>query len=268
MAAYVPSMGQYWLMFPRAEKVAPPIPPTITGSAPDGAQGVAWPGYAYTVTAGSAAIVSVSIVGGSLPDGLVWDEVTRSILPGTPTDGGNFSWVIQVVDANGLMSTLEDGVSVTASISFDDEYRYTVETGGPANNNDYSAVDFDDSIWNEGRGGFGNSASAQLAGHTLNTPVAGGNGKIIWLRRAVVANPGRALRVDAYHDDGFALWWNGERITMTDIQYFHAYAVIPGDKVLDSNVVALKVIDGYTIDGTPSGSSNIYAAIEVREADE
>lgn len=112
MAVYVPSMGQYWLMFPRAEKVAPPIPPTITGSAPDGAQGVAWQGYAYTVTAGSAAIVSVSIVGGSLPDGLVWDEVTRSILPGTPTDGGNFSWVIQVVDANGLTAQHQDSMKV------------------------------------------------------------------------------------------------------------------------------------------------------------
>lgn len=113
MAAYVPSMGQYWLMFPRAEKVVPPMPPTITGSAPDGAQGVAWPGYAYTVTAGGAAIVSVSIVGGSLPDGLVWDEATRSILPGTPTAGGNFSWVIQVVDVDGIAVTLQDSSFVT-----------------------------------------------------------------------------------------------------------------------------------------------------------
>lgn len=244
-----------------------PVGPSISGNAPDGAQWAAWPGYEYPVVEGSAPIASVKIIAGSLPPGLSWDESTRSILPGTPTEEGAFSWVIQVVDANGLTATHEDSATINKAVSYDDYYRFTVESGGPSNSNDYSSMNFDDSGWNEARGGFGNAVSAANAGHTLNTPISGAIGKIIWLRRSVAADPGHAVRVDAYHDDGFALWWNGELVPMTDIQYFHAYAIIPAEKVLASNVVAMKVIDGYTIDGSPAGSTNIYAAIEVQAVD-
>lgn len=111
MGLFNPAAGQYWLMFPRVD--APPmVPPTITGSAPDGVQGAEWPGYTYTVTQGTAPIVRVRLIDGALPAGLQWDEETRSIVGEGPTNWGVFSWSLQVVDANGLTATLTDSITV------------------------------------------------------------------------------------------------------------------------------------------------------------
>jgi len=113
-ALYYPAMGQYWLMFPHAG--APPaVPPQISGQAPDGEYDFPYDGYAYTLTAGTAPIVRVSVVDGSLPPGLTLDRGTGTLeAGGVPTAPGSYQFVLRVEDANGLYADLADEIHIGA----------------------------------------------------------------------------------------------------------------------------------------------------------
>lgn len=237
-----------------------PDGPTISGSAPDGMTGSPYT-FTYTTTPGDASIVKTTIDESALLPGLSWNQYTATI-SGTPTAGGVMALRPHVIDANVLWAEISDSIQIFEEVTFDSTFRYIVEEGGPANTNDYSAKNFNDSAWQAAQGGFGNATSAGLAGHTLNTPISGNSGRIIWLRKQVEA-PGIALRVDVYHDDGARVWWNGVEQVITDVQYFHGYFILPAASVTTGSVLALKVTDCYDADGNPSGSPNIYAALEV-----
>lgn len=235
---------------------------SVSGAMPDGIVGTVvdftytvqatFPGGDYTLTAEG------------LPPGVTMD-ITGHVT-GAFTTAGTYPITLSYIDACGNVGSHEDSVGVGEAIEYDDDFKYIVEDGGLGNTNDYSPTAFDDSAWASAPGGFGNATSAALAGHTLNTPVAGATGRIIWLRKTFAAAAGEPLRVDAYHDDGVFLWWNGAPIALTAIQYYHDYAIIPGASVLATNTVALKVIDGFDELGNPAGSPNIYAALEISGA--
>ena len=113
MAAYYPNQGQYWLM------MRPPLPtvegPTITGSAPDGVESVAYVGYAYTITPGDAAIDTVLITSGALPADVVMDndgvlDTAVTIAP------GDFPFELTATDLNGLQFTLPDQIVVVDAL--------------------------------------------------------------------------------------------------------------------------------------------------------
>lgn len=102
----------------QAETVPAPFPtqpvgPTITGDAPDTYVGSTY-SYAYTVTAGDAAVVKVEIVSGVLPDGLTMDN--DGVITGSPTEAGTDSWTVRVTDANGLWDELSDSIRVTQQV--------------------------------------------------------------------------------------------------------------------------------------------------------
>lgn len=93
---------------------AQPNPPTISGDAPNGASGILYGPYAYTITPGSAAVVSVAVVNGTLPPGLSLSSA--GVLSGTPTSNGNSSFTVRATDANGLWDEISDTISIAASI--------------------------------------------------------------------------------------------------------------------------------------------------------
>lgn len=88
-----------------------PAGPAISGDAQNGSVGIAYAGYTYTVTAGDAAIASVQVISGAVPDGLVFDPV-GAIEAGSPTVPGTFTFTLRVTDVNGLFSTLSDTVYI------------------------------------------------------------------------------------------------------------------------------------------------------------
>lgn len=218
--------------------------------------------FRYSASGGVGAL-TLTIVGGSLPPGLAMDS--HGTITGSPTTEGTYSWVVQAKDTQGRHITLNDTTLIMQGVNPEGLFSYIIEEGGPSNTHDYSAKGFDYSGWATGKGGFGNPESASLAGHTLGTPVDGGIGRIIWLRKRVNL-AGIDVRVDVFHDDGALLFWNGERIMFTDLQYYHGFAIIPAAKVTGANEIALKIIDGYDADGNRVGSANIYAALEVSGA--
>jgi hypothetical protein len=235
-----------------------PDGPTITGDAPDGQAGIAYGAYSYTITPGDAPIVSVKVVSGALPPGTTLSNA-GALSAFTPSVYGTYSFTVKAVDANGLWDSVDDQIEIAApEVGYDDLFRYTVEAGGAGNTNDYSAVDFDDSSWLEGQGAFGSSALGGLSGQEINTFEAGAIGKIIWLRKHFAISPAADVRLNVYHDDGVTVWWNGSELTMTAVETYHSTVVIPAEDVLGDNVVAIRVIDGV-----PSGSANIYAAMDL-----
>lgn len=135
------------------------------------------------------------------------------------------------------------------TVPYDGQWKYRVEASGSTA--DYSSADFDDSAWAVGAGGFGSHVPTGSS-LGIGTPIPGGIGKAIWLRRTVQFIG--LTRIDVYHDDGAWLYIDGEPVDLTPTaNYFHSYA----DVVLGGNsVVALKVMDGV-----PAGSAHIYAAV-------
>lgn len=134
------------------------------------------------------------------------------------------------------------------SQAYDGFWSYKVEDTDTA---DYSASGFDHSGWPVGRGGFGNYVPEGSA-LAVNTIVASGHGRTIWLRRKV-RFVGQ-VTIDVYHDDGAWLWVNGVPVTLTSIQYFHSRATVQLTSA--TSVVALKVTDGV-----PLGTDNIFAGL-------
>lgn len=87
----------------------------ITGQAPDGQVGVAYPGYAYTIVSTAPAITGASIIKGTVPTGLVWNGSTVSILAGTPTTKGTYNFTIRVTAEDGTFADWADSVEIEQS---------------------------------------------------------------------------------------------------------------------------------------------------------
>ena len=141
-----------------------------------------------------------------------------------------------------------------------DGWKYRVEA--PGSTADYSAADYDDIAWDVGKGGFGSGALETDASFGVGTYVPSGvAGRSIWIRRNTYARQGVDIAVDVYHDDGAWLWWNGQPISISTLTYYHGQAIIPGNLVQPSNVVALKVTDAVPT-GTPT---QIYAGLSLSQ---
>lgn len=138
--------------------------------------------------------------------------------------------------------------------TYDQLWKYKIEA--PFSPADYSAAAYDDSAWDVGEGAFG-SWIPPGSGLGIGTPVEGLIRRSIWLRRRVTGAVGE-IRLDAYHDDGCQIWWNGSLLPLTSINYFTSTVTIPGELVTGNDVVAMKVTDGV-----PSGSTNIFAGLSI-----
>ena len=99
---------------------AQPNGPAISGNAPDASIVIGYPGYTYTVTAGSAAIASIGIISGDLPPGLSFSNGTISAT--YATQPGTYSFRILVKDLNGMRATLDDTIVIQpyAFVAFSD----------------------------------------------------------------------------------------------------------------------------------------------------
>lgn len=88
-----------------------PLGPTIEGDAPDSIVGASY-SYTYTVTPGDNAVSSVEVISGELPPGLALGN--DGTLSGTPTAGGQYSWVVRATDAIGLYDEQPDAALIRA----------------------------------------------------------------------------------------------------------------------------------------------------------
>lgn len=92
-----------------------PLGPAITGAAPNGSIGIAYPGYTYTVTPGDAPIARTILRSGSTDlaaMGLSWNQSTASIGAGTPTSYGTVTLYLRTFDTNGLFKDHTDTFEV------------------------------------------------------------------------------------------------------------------------------------------------------------
>lgn len=148
-----------------------------------------------------------------------------------------------------------------------DYWRYKTEAPGSVA--DYSSPSFDDSSWLQGRGGFGNLAQG------FNTPPAGTiifggvspvpQGCSVWVRRNLGAVKSRYIAIEAWHDDGAELWFNGTKVTLQELSYFRSITQIPPNLVnLEGpNIVVMKVTDSFK-NGSPAGNPTyIYAGLQL-----
>lgn len=155
-----------------------------------------------------------------------------------------------------------------AYIPVDEEFseslwRYFVEDDSlPGIPSTRAAVDFDDSSWSEGIGGFG---FLDDGGLEVNTTIAPKIGRAIWLRKLITIPASaevQAIELDVYKDDYATLWWNGEEIPVSNApgERVAPLITIPKDKILVSNVITLQVVDSVPY-GTPV---NILAGVTFR----
>ena len=171
----------------------------------------------------------------------------RRILKGWDNDDPWYPEKAPIVMASGRFDYDQDG------------WRYKVTAPGATD--DYSATDYDDSNWLVGPGGFG---STSIGGLKVGTYVPSGlSGRGIWIRRTFSMTAGLDIELDIYHDDGAWVWWNGEAMALTATgDYYHSTLSIPGSKVLEQNVIAVKVLDAL-----PTGSPvNIFAGLTIKQA--
>jgi hypothetical protein len=128
--------------------------------------------------------------------------------------------------------------------AYTDVSKYKVEPAGSTA--DYSSPSYDDHLWSEGQGAFGNAVYGADA-PTINTGIAYAHGESIWLRSRF-GYAGSAIAVEVRHDDIATFWWNGEEIPLTLVfgdafNTSKSIATIPQNKVLSNNVAVLKVLD-------------------------
>jgi hypothetical protein len=105
ISTYVPSAGQYWLVY----SDFPPGAPSLSGNAVGGNIGVAY-SYGYTAAGGVGPYV-FSITVGSLPDGLTIN-VNTGVVSGTPTTEEVSGYSVTVTDSVGQHATLPDSIDV------------------------------------------------------------------------------------------------------------------------------------------------------------
>lgn len=102
---------------PASEVIDPPVGPTITGDAPDGVLGTPWPGYAYTITAGSSPVKIIYLVG-TLPTPF-WLNPFGVIPAATPAGhAGLSSFTINCIDQNGLSFHHPDTIDIACAEDF------------------------------------------------------------------------------------------------------------------------------------------------------
>lgn len=148
-----------------------------------------------------------------------------------------------------------------------DYWRYKTEA--PGSTADYSSPSYDDSSWPQGRGGFGNLAQG------YNTPPAGTiifggvspvpEGCSVWIRHDLGAVKSRYIAIEAWHDDGAELWFNGTPIAIQELSYFRSITQIPPGLVNPDgpNLVVMKVTDSFK-NGSPAGNPTyIYAGLQM-----
>lgn len=127
-ASAVLSDNQSQLILPNAELIfdtgqgpgtepipfpAQPIPPSLSGDAPDALRNAVYAGYTYTITGGQSPFV-VTLVGGALPPGLAVS--TAGAISGTPTTLGFYSFTLRVTDKDGLWTELNDSIGVVTQV--------------------------------------------------------------------------------------------------------------------------------------------------------
>lgn len=87
-----------------------PDPPTISGAAPDGTEGIAYAGYTYTIGGGTGSL-TVTLRSGTLPPGIELSPL-GALNTDEPTTRGNFTFTIRVTDSNGLYADLTDTIAI------------------------------------------------------------------------------------------------------------------------------------------------------------
>ncbi|MBB2778323.1 UNVERIFIED_ORG: lysophospholipase L1-like esterase [Comamonas terrigena] len=142
------------------------------------------------------------------------------------------------------------------NLRFDAQWSYLFEpASGP--HGDYSAKGYDHSAWQQGKGGFGSGISLpEMAGLSVGTYLPEGVGNVIWIRRHV--NVQSSITVTVWHDNGGWLWIDGEPVELTPQGNYHSSVTLPAGEY----TLAMKVIDGI-----PTGTPGIYAALEVKSVD-
>lgn len=288
MGLFNPAAGQYWLMFPRAGQ-GPLVGPTISGSAPDGDVQEAYPGYAYTVTPGSAPIRRIRVIDGTLPNGIDLDEATGALSQGTPNLANRYAFRLQAEDTNGMVGYLDDAITIAGTAILPpqlSDWRYLqVDATDPT---DYSAPDFDDSGWATGAAPFGgwesnwgpenipsgapdafnyapdyDSRFAALFGTTWQTHTR------LWLRRKLVLAeaPTTDLTVVLYIEDHCVVYVNGSVLLSTPVNHDggtgQTFTVPAASLSAGENVIALRCNDEN--DGPGVSAVYVDLIIEVSE---
>lgn len=172
------------------------------------------------------------------------------------------------VRQDGLAQWYDAKAEITARVlGLTDTWKYKTEPPGSSAN--YSSPSYDDSAWAEGPGGFGNYAPG-FNTPPANTIIFGGvvpttAGNIVWIRKDLGPIANGPLFVEAWHDDGCEIWFNGTKLTIQEESYFHSVTAVPGEIIsgTGSNVVVCKVTDSFK-NGAPSGSPTyIYAGLQM-----
>lgn len=170
-------------------------------------------------------------------------------------DGGAEQWYVEKAGIN----------QIAFSFDYDGVWKYKVVEpadggafGVPA---EYISPDYDDSLWLEGPGGFGNISPP---GSTLSVGTfvpSGVVGRGIWIRKQIYIQPGTGdLQLNVYHDDGRKAWWNGVEISLVQqTNYFHSTGVIPAADLEAVNTLVIQVLDSIP-GGSPSG---IFAGVAI-----
>lgn len=144
-----------------------------------------------------------------------------------------------------------------------DSYKYFVK-GGFTNLSQlasYAAFDLNDQDWLTAPNPYGYAAWSGYP--TESTYVAPGVGRAIMVRYDFVVSSPKLigdLIVKTQHDDGAALYWNGELITQEyDSETYYYTALISNDKIKSGK----NVLFAASIDSVPSGTpGGIYLSLE------
>lgn len=178
------------------------------------------------------------------------------------------------VRQNGIAQWYDEKAEISERIlSLTDSWKYKEEPPGSTAN--YSSPSYDDSAWPSGPGGFGNVASGAGDGSGEHTPpsgtiVFGGASPVpagcsIWIRKDIGPITRGPIYVELWHDDGPELWFNGTKLVINELSYFHSVTQVPSTLISATgpNIVACKVIDSFK-NGSPSGNPTyIYAGMQM-----
>jgi hypothetical protein len=152
------------------------------------------------------------------------------------------------------------------SSSLTAKYKYHVQDGfsSLAQLAPFASVDFDDSSWGIGQSPFGYVSGSELP--QPNTYVGPQSGRAIMIREKItVTDPDLigTLKVEMRHDDGGALYWNGEQISLSVDSYYVSYAEIPASKIK----AGVNTLFCAAVDSVPAGSpSGIYLYLKYENA--